>query len=64
VEAIELLNMSSSATESEHYPVNPTPIPWMYCDFFWSRNGLSQRDNRNELGSESTVSLILAASAA
>ena len=59
VEAIELLTLLIERYESEHYPV-PDADPVAVLRFLLERNGLSQRDIAAELGSESTVSLILA----
>ena len=59
VEAIELLTLLIERYESEHYQV-PDADPVAVLRFLLERNGLSQRDIAAELGTESTVSLILA----
>ena len=59
VEAIELLTLLIERYESEHYPV-PDAEAVAVLRFLLERNGLAQRDIAAELGSESTVSLILA----
>jgi HTH-type transcriptional regulator / antitoxin HigA len=56
--AIELLTLLIERYESERYPV-PDADPVGVLRFLLDRNGLSQRDIAAELGSESTVSLIL-----
>jgi HTH-type transcriptional regulator / antitoxin HigA len=58
-EAIELLTLLIERYETEQYPV-PDAEPVDVLKFLLDRNGLSQRDIAAELGSESTVSLILA----
>jgi HTH-type transcriptional regulator/antitoxin HigA len=58
-EAIELMTLLVDRYESEHYPV-PEADPADVLRFLLERNGLSQRDVAAELGSESTVSLVLA----
>lgn len=57
-EAIELLTLLIERYESEHYLV-PDADPIDVLKFLLDQNGLSQRDIAPELGSESTVSLIL-----
>ena len=57
-EAIELLTLLIEHYEAEHYPV-PDADPIDVLRFLLDRNGLSQRDIAAELGSESTVSLVL-----
>lgn len=57
-EAIELLTLLIEHYESEHYPV-PDADPVDVLRFLLDQNGLSQRDITAELGSESTVSLVL-----
>lgn len=57
-EAIELLTLLIERYESEHYRV-PDADPVDVLKFLLDQNGLSQRDIATELGSESTVSLIL-----
>ena len=57
-EAIELLTVLIERYESEHYPV-PDSDPADVLRFLLDQNGLSQRDIALELGSESTVSLVL-----
>lgn len=56
--AIELLTLLIEKYESERYPV-PDAEPVDVLRFLLSSNGLSQRDLIAELGSESTVSLVL-----
>jgi len=58
-EAIELLTLLIERYETEHYPV-PDADPVDVLRFLLDQNGLSQRDIVAELGSESTVSLVLA----
>ena len=58
-EAIDLLTLLIERYEAERYPV-PDADPIEVLRFLLDRNGLSQRDIAAELGSESTVSLILA----
>jgi HTH-type transcriptional regulator/antitoxin HigA len=58
-EAIELLTLLIERYESEHFPA-PDADPVDVLRFLLAQNGLSQRDVSPELGSESTVSLILA----
>jgi HTH-type transcriptional regulator / antitoxin HigA len=57
-EAIELLTLLIDHYESERYPL-PDAEPVDVLRFLLERNGLSQRDIAQELGSESTVSLVL-----
>ena len=57
-EAIGLLTLLIERYESEHYPV-PDAAPNEVLRFLLDQNGLSQRDVSAELGSESTVSLVL-----
>lgn len=56
--AIELMTLLVERYESERYPV-PQAEPADVLRYLLDRNGLSQRDIAPELGSESTVSLIL-----
>ncbi len=58
-EAIDLLTILIERYESERYPL-PDADPVEVLRFLLEQNGLSQRDIGPELGSESTVSLILA----
>jgi HTH-type transcriptional regulator / antitoxin HigA len=58
-EAINLLTLLIERYESERYPV-PDAEPAEVLRFLLEQNGLSQRDIAPELGSESTVSLVLA----
>jgi len=57
-EAIELMTLLIERYESEHYAV-PEAEPADVLRFLLEQNGLSQRDVALELGSESTVSLVL-----
>ncbi len=57
-EAIELLTLLIDRYESERYPV-PEAAPVDVLRFLLNRSGLSQRDVVAELGSETTVSLVL-----
>jgi len=57
-EAIELMTLLIEHYESEHYPV-PDAEPVDVLRFLLEQNGLAQRDIAPELGSESTVSLVL-----
>lgn len=57
-EAIELMTVLIERYESERYPV-PEAEPVEVLRFLLEQNGLSQRDVAPELGSESTVSLVL-----
>jgi HTH-type transcriptional regulator/antitoxin HigA len=58
-EAIELLTLLIERYESERYPV-PDADPIDVLRFLLEQNGLTQKDIAPELGSESTVSLVLA----
>ena len=58
-EAIALLTFLIERYETEHYPV-PDSDPVDVLRFLLDQNGLVQRDLVAELGSESTVSLVLA----
>ncbi len=57
-EAVELLTLLIERYEAERYPV-PDADPVDVLRFLLDQNGLSQRDIAAELGSESTVSLVL-----
>ena len=57
-EAIELLTLLIERYEAEHYPM-PEADPIDVLRFLLDQNGLSQRSIAPELGSESTVSLVL-----
>jgi HTH-type transcriptional regulator/antitoxin HigA len=57
-EAIELLTLLIERYEMERYPV-PDAGPIDVLRFLLDQNGLSQRDIAEDLGSESTVSLVL-----
>ncbi|HMD98995.1 MAG TPA: helix-turn-helix domain-containing protein [Terriglobia bacterium] len=57
-EAIELLTLLIERYEAQHYPV-PDADPVDVLRLLLDQNGLSQRDIAAELGSESTVSLVL-----
>jgi len=57
-EAIELLTLLIERYEAERYPV-PDADPVEVLRFLLRQNGLTQRDIAAELGSESTVSLVL-----
>jgi HTH-type transcriptional regulator/antitoxin HigA len=57
-EAVELLTLLIERYEAERYPV-PDADPIDVLRFLLDQNGLSQRDIATELGSESTVSLVL-----
>ncbi|MGA2809723.1 MAG: helix-turn-helix domain-containing protein [Terracidiphilus sp.] len=57
-EAVELMTLLVERYESERYTV-PLAEPADVLRYLLDRNGLSQRDIAPELGSESTVSLIL-----
>ena len=57
-EAIGLITLLIERYESQHYPV-PDAAPNEVLRFLLDQNGLSQRDVAAELGSESTVSLVL-----
>ncbi len=56
--AIELMTLLVERYEQEHYPV-PAADPPDVLRFLLEQSGLSQRDIASELGSESTVSLVL-----
>jgi len=57
-EAIELMTLLVERYEAERFPI-PEAEPVDVLKFLLDRNALSQRDIAAELGSESTVSLIL-----
>jgi HTH-type transcriptional regulator / antitoxin HigA len=57
-EAIELLTLLVDRYEFQRYPL-PDVEPAEMLRFLLDQNGLSQRDVAAELGSESTVSLVL-----
>jgi HTH-type transcriptional regulator/antitoxin HigA len=57
-EAVELLTLLMERYESQRFPV-PEAAPADVLRFLLDSNGLTQRDLIAELGSESTVSLIL-----
>jgi HTH-type transcriptional regulator/antitoxin HigA len=57
-DAIELMTLLVERYEQEHYPI-PAAEPADVLRFLLESNGLSQRDITAELGSESTVSLVL-----
>jgi HTH-type transcriptional regulator / antitoxin HigA len=57
-EAIELLTLLVDRYETQRYPL-PDVGPAEMLRFLLDQNGLSQRDVAEELGSESTVSLVL-----
>jgi len=57
-EAIDLLTVLIERYEAEQYPVAAAD-PIDVLRFLLDQNGLSQRDIAAELGSESTVSLVL-----
>jgi HTH-type transcriptional regulator/antitoxin HigA len=58
-EAIELLTLLIEHYEAEHYPI-PKADPVTVLRFLMQSRGLSQKDLAQELGVESTVSLVLA----
>ncbi len=58
-EAIELMTLLIDRYESLRFPL-PDAQPVDVLRFLLDQNGLSQRDIASELGSESTVSLVLA----
>ena len=58
VDAIELLSLLVETYEAARYPL-PEADPKEVLRFLMERNDLSQRDLREEIGSESLVSLIL-----
>jgi HTH-type transcriptional regulator/antitoxin HigA len=57
-EAIELMTLLVERYEQERYPL-PEAEPVDVLRYLLERNGLTQRDIAPELGSESTVSLVL-----
>ena len=57
-EAVELITLLVERYEKEHYPV-PEAEPVDVLRYLLERNEMPQRDVAAELGSESTVSLIL-----
>jgi HTH-type transcriptional regulator/antitoxin HigA len=57
-EAIALMTLLIERYESQHYAL-PEAEPADVLRFLLEQNGLSQRDVAPELGSESTVSLVL-----
>jgi len=57
-EAIELMTLLIDRYEQDHYPI-PEAEPADVLRFLLEKNGLTQRDIARELGSESTVSLVL-----
>ena len=57
-EAIELISLLIDNYETEHYPL-PEAEHAEVLRFLLEQNSLSQRDIAPELGSESTVSLVL-----
>ncbi len=57
-EAVELLTLLIEQYESQRYPV-PDAAPADVLRYLLDCNGLTQRDLVAELGSESTVSLVL-----
>jgi len=57
-EAIELMTLLIERYEQERFPL-PEAEPVDVLRFLLERNGLTQRDIAPELGSESTVSLVL-----
>jgi HTH-type transcriptional regulator/antitoxin HigA len=57
-EAVELLTVLVERYEAEHHPI-PDAEPADVLRFLLEQNGLSQRDIAPEMGSESTVSLVL-----
>ena len=58
-DAIELLTLLVERYESQQSPI-PDAAPLDVLRFLLDRNGMTQRDIAPELGSESTVSLVLA----
>jgi HTH-type transcriptional regulator/antitoxin HigA len=56
--AIELMTLLVERYEQERYPV-PKAEPADVLRYLLERNGLAQRDIAAELGSESTISLVL-----
>jgi len=57
-DAMELLTLLIEHYEDEHYPI-PDASPVEVLRFLLSQHGLTQREIAPELGSETTVSLIL-----
>ena len=57
-EAVALLTLLIERYESERYPI-PNASPAEVLRFLLDRNDLTQRDLTEELGSETTVSLVL-----
>jgi len=57
-EAVELMTLLVERYEQERYPL-PQAEPADVLRYLLERNGLTQRDIAPELGSESTVSLVL-----
>jgi HTH-type transcriptional regulator/antitoxin HigA len=57
-EAIELISLLIDRYETERYPI-PEAEPADVLRYLLEQNSLSQRDIAAELGSESTVSLVL-----
>ena len=57
-DAIELISLLIDNYETEHYPI-PEAEPADVLRYLLEQNSLSQRDIAPELGSESTVSLVL-----
>jgi len=57
-EAIALLTLLIDQYESKHYPI-PDARPEEVLGFLLDQHGLTQRDLAEELGSETTVSLVL-----
>ena len=57
-DAIELMTLLVERYEQERYPV-PAAEPADVLRYLLEHNGMSQRDIAQELGSESTVSLVL-----
>jgi HTH-type transcriptional regulator/antitoxin HigA len=57
-DAIDLMTILIDRYESERFPL-PEAAPVDVLRFLLERNGLTQRDIAPELGSESTVSLVL-----
>lgn len=57
-EAVELMTLLVERYEQERYPI-PAAEPAEVLRFLLEHSGLSQRDIAPELGSESTVSLVL-----
>ena len=57
-EAIDLITLLVERYETQHYPI-PDASPVDVLRFLLDHSGLSQRDIASDLGSESTVSLVL-----